>query len=122
MPPGYLSRPLHPQRPRQILVAFSLTFGGYPKLKIQLTVIPVVLAVTTVAALGMILGAAFGFAAGMLAPEFFAGLVFWAQPNPQRVAVVLGACGGVICGGMLGVFAIAIQALAERTKSGTESE
>jgi hypothetical protein len=55
---------------------------------------------------GMLLGGLFGYAAGHFAPEVF--ILEWkSKPNDQMgTAVLLGAFGGVMCGGFLGVFAI----------------
>jgi hypothetical protein len=56
--------------------------------------------------------AGFGWAAGHLAPAFFTP---WATPaiqaDPVGAAVVLGAFGGLLCGGALGAFALFIHAL-----------
>ncbi len=72
----------------------------------------VVQVVLAVAALGLVLGAGFGWAAGHLAPAFFTP---WAtpsvQPDPVGAAVVLGAFGGLLCGGVLGAFALFVHAL-----------
>ena len=72
----------------------------------------VVQVVLAVAALGLVLGAGFGWAAGHLAPAFFTP---WTTPavqsDPVGAAVVLGAFGGLLCGGVLGAFALFIHAL-----------
>jgi len=72
----------------------------------------VVQVVLAVAALGLVLGAGFGWAAGHLAPAFFTP---WTTPavqsDPVGAAVVLGAFGGLMCGGALGAFALFIHAL-----------
>ncbi|MFM8175334.1 MAG: hypothetical protein ACKN81_17460 [Pirellulaceae bacterium] len=68
--------------------------------------------VLAVAALGLVLGAGFGWAAGHLAPAFFTP---WTTPagqsDPVGAAVVLGAFGGLLCGGALGAFALFVHAL-----------
>ncbi|MFM8324104.1 MAG: hypothetical protein ACKN9U_04515 [Pirellulaceae bacterium] len=72
----------------------------------------VVKVVLAVAALGLVLGAGFGWAAGHLAPAFFTP---WTTPagqsDPVGAAVVLGAFGGLLCGGALGAFALFVHAL-----------
>jgi hypothetical protein len=77
-----------------------------------MTVGHVVKVVLAVAGLGLILGAGFGWAAGNLAPGFFTP---WTPPavqsGPVGAAVVLGALGGLLCGGALGAFALFIHAL-----------
>ena len=82
-------------------------------MKARRTAFSIILTVTLSALFGMLLGAAFGYAAGQIAPDFFEHLVSWQQFEPLRVAIMLGAFGGVVCGGFLGAFAIAIRTLAE---------
>lgn len=69
----------------------------------------VIVTVTGTALLGMLLGAAFGWAAGSLAPSFFQHFIPWNDVEPVGFAVVLGGFGGVLCGGGLGVFAVFVQ-------------
>ncbi|HEX4130544.1 MAG TPA: hypothetical protein VHZ24_10900 [Pirellulales bacterium] len=68
-----------------------------------------VLLVTGTALFGLALGALFGLAAGFLAPTFFQRFIPWEMIEPLGFAIVLGATGGVLCGGALGVFAVAVQ-------------
>lgn len=72
----------------------------------------VFLGVSGAALAGMVLGGLFGLAAGLLAPTLFATLVPWAELEPVGTAVVIGAAGGVLCGGGLGVFAVIVSAVA----------
>lgn len=67
--------------------------------------------VTLGALIGMVMGGLFGYAAGQVAPKFFTHLVMWAELEPVGTATVIGAAGGVLCGGGLAVFAVAIWAL-----------
>ncbi|MFW6163099.1 MAG: hypothetical protein ACODAJ_10045 [Planctomycetota bacterium] len=67
--------------------------------------------VTLGALIGMVMGGLFGYAAGRVAPTFFTHLVMWAELEPVGTATVLGAAGGVVCGGGLAVFAVAVWAL-----------
>jgi hypothetical protein len=60
---------------------------------------------------GMIMGGLFGLAAGILSPSFFLHFLPWQDVEPIGFAVVLGAFGGVLCGGSLGVFAVLVQFL-----------
>lgn len=72
----------------------------------QLTVARVFCIVTAAALGGMVLGGLFGYGAGLISPEVFI-ITFKPVPNdPLAMAVLLGAFGGVICGGLLGVFSI----------------
>jgi hypothetical protein len=82
-------------------------------MRVPLTFRGVFLAVTAAAMAGMVLGGLFGLAAGALAPDFFAHTLMWTLLEPLPTATVLGAIAGVLLGGGLGVFAIAIQALHE---------
>ena len=82
-------------------------------MKVRLTAVSIIVTVTVTALFGMVLGGGFGYLAGRIAPQFFEHLVSWAQLEPLGVAVMLGAFGGVLCGGFLGGFAIAIQTVAE---------
>ena len=51
-------------------------------------------------------------AAGAIAPDLFIHIIPWEQFEPVGVATVIGAFGGVLCGGGLGVFAVFIELLA----------
>lgn len=79
--------------------------------------------VTLMALVGMVLGALFGWGAGSLAPTFFAQMQPWTSVEPQGIAIVLGAFGGVLCGGALGGFALFLQLLVTwRTERGGPPE
>ena len=57
---------------------------------------------------GMLLGGAFGFGAGQLAPGLFQ-VLFPLGPvieQPVGAAIVIGASGGVLCGGALAAFVL----------------
>jgi len=75
------------------------------------TFLGMVLRVTLMALVGMVLGALFGWGAGSLAPTFFAQMQPWTSVEPIGMAIVLGAFGGVLCGGALGTFALGLQLL-----------
>jgi NhaP-type Na+/H+ or K+/H+ antiporter len=66
-------------------------------------------AVTVSALIGMAMGALFGLAAGGLAPDFFRHLIPWQDVAPRGFAILLGATAGVLLGGALGCFGIAVQ-------------
>ncbi len=68
-----------------------------------------VLLVTGTALFGLVLGALFGAAAGILAPTFFQRIMPWETIEPLGFAIVMGATGGVLCGGSLGIFAVTVQ-------------
>ena len=74
----------------------------------------VFLIVTAGAIAGMSMGGAFGFAAGTMAPGFFRNIIPWTDAEPRGVATLFGATAGVLLGGALAVFAIAVQALTRR--------
>ncbi len=79
--------------------------------------------VVVTALLGTGLGGAFGFVAGWVGPDLFRYLVPWEKFEPVGVATVIGAFGGTMCGGGLGVFAVAVQLAArwiERRGRGRE--
>jgi hypothetical protein len=82
-------------------------------MKVQPTFRGVFLAVTGAALLGMVLGGLFGLAAGALAPKLFAQMMIWPELEPLGTATVLGAIAGVLLGGGLGVFAIAVQTVVQ---------
>ena len=67
--------------------------------------------VTLGALIGMVMGGLFGYGAGHVAPKFFTHLLMWAELEPVGTATMLGAAGGVACGGGLAVFAVIIWAL-----------
>ena len=65
--------------------------------------------VIIVSLIGMLLGGAFGYAAGTIGPDLFRNLIPWEEYEPVGTATVVGAFGGVMCGAGLGAFAIAVQ-------------
>jgi hypothetical protein len=85
-------------------------------------VIRTIAIVTAVALFGMLLGAAFGWAAATIAPSFFKSVMPWKEIEPVGFATVLGAFGGVVCGGGLGVFAMILEAITDWQKRGNEGE
>jgi hypothetical protein len=81
-------------------------------MKVPLTAGAVFAFVTGAALVGMVLGGTFGIVASRLTPDFFSHFVSWAVfADPEGVAIMLGSFGGVLCGGLLGGFAIAAQLL-----------
>ena len=86
-----------------------------------MVLIRVIATVTGVALFGMLLGAAFGWGAAAIAPSFFKSVMPWKEIEPVGFATVLGAFGGVMCGGALGVFAMILQAIADWRDRGNES-
>lgn len=72
--------------------------------------------VTGVALFGMVLGAAFGWGAATIAPSFFRNIAAGEEIEPVGFATVLGAFGGVICGGALGAFALLLESGATRRR------
>ena len=80
----------------------------------------VVAVVTSVALFGMLLGAAFGWGAATIAPSFFKSVMPWKEIEPVGFATVLGAFGGVLCGGALGGFAVILQAISDWRNRGKE--
>ncbi len=84
-------------------------------MRLPMTASAVVKFVTATSLFGMALGGGFGFLAAWLSPEFFVHFVSWtAFPHPVGLAVLLGAFGGVLCGGCLGGFAIAVDLIGRR--------
>ena len=81
-------------------------------------VIRAIATVTAVALFGMLLGAGFGWGAATIAPSFFKSVMPGSQVEPVGFATVLGAFGGVMCGGALGVFALILQAVTDWRKRG----
>lgn len=78
--------------------------------------------VAGVALLGMLFGAAFGWAAATIAPSFFMNIAAGEVIEPVGFATVLGAFGGVICGGALGAFALVLDAIARRRTDDNPSD
>ena len=76
---------------------------------LPLNIISVFFTVTIGALVGMVLGGAFGYAAGLIGPDIFANLLPWEKFEPVGVATVMGAFGGVLCGGSLAAFAVLVQ-------------
>jgi len=70
-------------------------------------------AVTAAALIGMVMGGAFGLAAGKLAPDFFRRLIPWQDVEPVGMATLLGATAGVLLGGALGCFGVLVQTAAQ---------
>ena len=66
-------------------------------------------AVTIAALIGMVMGGLFGLTAGTLAPDFFRRLIPWQDVEPVGMATLLGATAGVLLGGALGCFGVAVQ-------------
>jgi hypothetical protein len=79
--------------------------------KPQLDIVSVFVFVTVGALIGMLLGGAFGYAAGLIGPDLFKHLLPWEEFEPVGVATVIGAFGGVVCGGGLAAFAVLLQFL-----------
>jgi hypothetical protein len=71
----------------------------------------VFLIVTGGALAGMVMGGLFGVAAGSIAPNLFKQIIPWADVEARGVATILGAVAGVLLGGGLSVFGIAVQFL-----------
>ena len=61
----------------------------------------------------MVMGGLFGFAAGTITPQFFRRVIPWQEVEPVGVATFFGATAGVLLGGALGCFGIAVQAILE---------
>lgn len=71
----------------------------------------VFLVVTGCSLAGMVMGALFGLASGLLAPNFFAHIIPWSDVEPVGVATFFGATAGVLLGGALGCFGLIIQTI-----------
>lgn len=82
-------------------------------MKMPLDAISIILTVTLTALFGMFLGGLFGWVAGWLVPGIFVDHPVWDSNTQHLAAVVICAGGGIVCGGALGAFAVAIQALME---------
>ena len=78
----------------------------------------VFLVVTGCALAGMVMGGAFGYGAGRLAPEFFRRIVPWQEVEPIGLATFLGATAGVLLGGGLGCFGVLVQGILEWRRKG----
>ena len=74
--------------------------------------------VTAGALVGMVLGAAFGMGAGLLAPDLLNRLIPWPNVEPMAAAIVLGGAAGVFLGGGLAVFALIIPAVTSWRRQG----
>lgn len=72
--------------------------------------------VIAAALLGLLLGGAFGFAAGKLTPDFFSQIDPRSQVEPVGFATAGGATAGVLLGGALGGFGVLLQYLSEWKK------
>jgi hypothetical protein len=70
---------------------------------------------------GLVMGALFGVAAGLLTPTFFAHFIPWNDIEPIGFACVFGAFGGLFLGGGLAVFSLLLH-LALRTVSREKSD
>jgi hypothetical protein len=82
-------------------------------MKSHLSILKVFLIVTLAALTGMLLGGLFGLSAGKIAPDLFRTAFPWRDVEPVGAATVLGAFGGVVCGGGLGVFAVIAQLMGD---------
>ncbi len=79
--------------------------------RIPLTAGVVIATVIAVALLGMLMGAAFGFAAASLEPGIFHFPKLPSPNSPTSTAIVIGAFGGLLCGASLAAFAFVMQAV-----------
>lgn len=57
---------------------------------------------------GMLMGGAFGYGSGRIAPGFFEAVLPWREVQPVGTATFLGATAGVLLGGGLGCFAVLV--------------
>ena len=78
--------------------------------------------VTLVAMVGMVMGGLFGLVAAKLSPELFIVLFRWKEIEPVGTAIVLGAFGGVLCGGGLGVFGLSLKAISDWRAERSETQ
>ncbi len=76
-----------------------------------MTVKQIFIGVTVAALAGMVMGGLFGFAAGNITPQFFRRVIPWQEVEPVGVATFFGATAGVILGGALGCFGVAVQTM-----------
>jgi len=67
---------------------------------------------------GMLMGGLFGYAAGMMTPDFFRHIIPWRDVQPVGFAAFCGATAGVLLGGGLGCFGIIIQTAMQWRKTG----
>jgi len=93
-----------------LLAASCSTFSLAQTKNDRMVLIRAIGTVTGVAIFGMLLGGGFGWSAGMIAPSFFVSVMPWKDIEPVGFATVLGAFGGVLCGGLLGALALILEA------------
>jgi len=74
--------------------------------KRPLSAMSIVFTVTAAALFGMLLGGGFGAAAATISPGLFRHAFPPIELEPLGTAIVVGAFGGVMCGGALGALAI----------------
>lgn len=69
------------------------------------------------ALLGLLLGGVFGLVAGSISPHTFVMPLAVPVEEAPRAATVLGAFGGTLCGGALGVFAVLARVVQDAIRS-----
>ena len=75
-----------------------------------ISILRTIATVTGTSLMGMTLGGLFGYVAGKVSPQLFEiPLATNEKVDPIATATIVGAAGGVFCGGALGAFAIAVQ-------------